>query len=98
MIGKHWTWQSLIDARMTVTAFCHNPACNHSRKLDLAEQRARFGPDAPAMEWDVRPKLKCARCGGIDVGLIYTPDTSPRGDIVPAWRKGSAQKPPRYDP
>src|SRR5436305_131571 len=28
-------------------------------------------------EWDIRPKLKCAKCGGKAVGLIYTPDMSP---------------------
>jgi hypothetical protein len=31
----------------------------------------------PAMEWDIRPKLKCTKCGGKAVGRIYTPDTSP---------------------
>jgi len=29
------------------------------------------------MEWDIRPKLKCTKCGGKAVGLIYTPDASP---------------------
>jgi hypothetical protein len=32
-----------------------------------------------AMEWGIIPKLKCAKCGGKRVGLIYTPDTSPNG-------------------
>jgi hypothetical protein len=45
--------------------------------LDLVKLRDRFGPDAPAMEWDLKPKLKCSRCGGNKVGLIYTPDTCP---------------------
>ncbi|WP_292130969.1 hypothetical protein [Mesorhizobium sp.] len=90
MTGKNWTWQKLIDERMTLTAFCHNHLCNHSQKLDLAKLRDRFGPDAQAMEWDVRPKLRCARCGGDKVGLSYTPDTSPTGDInTYAKRKGS---------
>jgi hypothetical protein len=26
---------------------------------------------------DLIPKLKCAKCGGKKVGLIYTPDTIP---------------------
>ncbi|WP_292106347.1 hypothetical protein [Mesorhizobium sp.] len=63
MAGKGCTFQSLIDAEMTVTAFCHHAPCNHSQKLDLAKLRDRFGPDAPAMADDIVP--------------IYTPDTSP---------------------
>jgi hypothetical protein len=71
MIGHHWTWQTLIDGRMTLTAFCHSTACAHSQKLNLEKLRDKYGPDAPAMEWDIRPKLKCAKCGGTDVGLTY---------------------------
>jgi len=74
---KGWTFQELIDARMTVTAFCNNPACHHKQELDLVKLRDRFGADAPAMEWDLRPKLRCAKCDGVD--LVYTPDTSPTG-------------------
>jgi hypothetical protein len=51
--------------------------------LDLAKLRDRFGPDAPAM---VRPKLKCTKCGGKAVGLIYTPDTSPNAYNVNSGR------------
>ena len=76
---KGWTFQELIDARMTVTAFCNNPACHHKQELDLVKIRGRFGADAPAMEWDIRPKLRCKKCNGNDVGLVYTPDTSPTG-------------------
>lgn len=73
-----WTYQKLIDDKMTVTAHCHHAPCNHHQALDLKALAKRFGPDAPAMEWDIRPKLKCKKCGGKSVGLIYTPDTSPR--------------------
>lgn len=74
-----WTYRKLIDEKMTLTAFCHHAPCNHHQVLDLAALAARFGPDAPAMEWDIRPKLRCRKCGGNRVGLIYTPDTSPTG-------------------
>ncbi|PZV34390.1 hypothetical protein [Mesorhizobium kowhaii] len=77
MAGKNWTFQSLIDSKMTVTASCQNSACYHSHKLDLTKLRDRFGPDAPAMEWDIRPRLRCNKCNGNDVSLTYTPDTSP---------------------
>jgi hypothetical protein len=30
---------------------------------DLVKLRDRFGPHALAMEWDIRPKLKCTKCG-----------------------------------
>ena len=78
-MAKGWTFQSLFDGKMTVTAHCHNSACYHDQKFDLAKLRDRFGQDAPAMEWDIRPKLKCAKYGGKEVGLIYTPDTTPIG-------------------
>jgi len=78
-MAKGWTWQTLIDDKMTVTAFCHHAPCNHSQKLDLKALRDRFGPDAPAMEWDILPKLHCTKCGGNRVGLTYTPDTTPTG-------------------
>ncbi|WP_246691178.1 MULTISPECIES: hypothetical protein [unclassified Mesorhizobium] len=57
---------------MAVTVFCNVAACGHSNTLNLEKLRDRFGPDAPAMEWDLRPKLKCEA----DVGLIYAPDSS----------------------
>jgi hypothetical protein len=81
-MGKGWTFQSLIG--LTVTAYCHTSACHHSQVLDLAKLRDRFGPDASAMADDLTPKLKCAKCGGKNVGLIYSPDTSPN-----AYRKAS---------
>jgi len=76
-MAKHWTFQTLIDGTMTVTAFCHNPKCHHSQKLDLEALKHKFGPDAPAMEWDLRPKLSCKKCGNTDpkrFGLSYVPD------------------------
>ena len=77
-MGKGWTFQRLIDEKMKLTACCHHAPCNHHQLLDLLKLRDRFGPDAPAMEWDIRPKLKCGKCGGKAVGLIYSPDTTPR--------------------
>ncbi|ESZ02360.1 MAG: hypothetical protein EOS11_32240 [Mesorhizobium sp.] len=45
---KGWTFQSLIDAKMTVTAHCHHAPCHHRDTLDLVKLRDRFGPDAPS--------------------------------------------------
>jgi hypothetical protein len=71
-MGKGWTFQSLIDANMTVEAYCH--ACNRHKSLDLEKLRDKLGPDAPAMADDLTPKLKCERCGSKRVGVIYAPD------------------------
>ncbi|MGX9147995.1 hypothetical protein [Mesorhizobium sp. 128a] len=71
-MGKGWTYQTQIDAKMKVTAYCH--ACNHSKTLDLAMLRDQLGPDAPAMADDIMPKLRCDKCGSKKVGMIYAPD------------------------
>ena len=78
-----WTFQSLIDDRMTVTAYCHASACNHNATLDLKRMRDRFGPDAPAMRDDVLPMLYCSKCGGKKLGLIYTPPSPGNRDSAP---------------
>ena len=67
-----WTVQELIDSDMRLEAYCHDPRCHHHQRLDLAKLRDKLGPDAPAMADDLIPKLKCTRCGGREVGLIYT--------------------------
>ena len=68
-----WTVQTLIDGDMHIKAYCHNSRCHHRQSLDLAKLRDKLGPDAPAMAGDLIPKLKCAKCGGKKVGLIYSP-------------------------
>lgn len=70
----NWTIQSLIDGNMTLRAYCHDPACAHSQRLDLMKLRDRLGPDAPAMAVDLEPRLRCSKCGGRKVGLRYAPD------------------------
>lgn len=66
-----WTLQSLIDGRMTVTAYCSS--CNHSRALNLPALRDKLGPDTPAMSFDLAPRLRCDRCKGKAVTLTYSP-------------------------
>ena len=70
-MGKGWTFQSLIDARMTVMEHCHHGPCNHTQALDLVKLRGRFGPDAPAMAGDLISELRCAKCDGKKVRLIW---------------------------
>lgn len=71
-----WTFQSLIDGKMTVTAYCHDAICNGHSRLPLEKLRDKYGPDAPAMAADLVDRLKCSKCGGKrgkGVGLIYSP-------------------------
>ncbi|WP_292502429.1 hypothetical protein [Mesorhizobium sp.] len=87
-MAKGWTLQSLIDGKMRLIAFCHNPKCHHNQVLDLEAIRGKLGPDAPAMSDDLIPKLKCARCGGKQVGLTYVPDYAEAKRMgVSAYRK-----------
>jgi hypothetical protein len=70
-----WTTQSLIDGNMKIHAYCHDPACRHHQPLDLLKLRDKLGPDALAMADDLTPKLRCSKCGGKKIGLIYSPNT-----------------------
>ena len=70
-----WTVQSLIDGNMAIEVYCHNPKCRHHSGLDLEAVKTKLGPDAPAMADDLEPKLRCSKCRGKKVGLIYSPKT-----------------------
>ena len=85
----NWTFQSLIDHGMHIEAYCQSSACNHHSSIDLEMLRDRFGPDAPAMAHDLKPRLKCAKCGGKNIGLIYSPDTSKTKGM---WDKRAYEK------
>lgn len=69
-----WTIQSLIDEKMKLTAHCSS--CNNTQDLDLEALKTKLGPDTPAMEWDLRPKLRCSRCRSKKVTLVYAPDSN----------------------
>lgn len=78
-MASSWTVQELIDRRMTLHAYCHRSTCHHNKKVDLELLRLKLGPFTPAMADDLASKLRCTKCGGMDVGLTYSPDTSPVG-------------------
>ncbi|MHA6687728.1 hypothetical protein [Mesorhizobium sp. A556] len=73
-MAKEWTLKSLIDAGVAVQAYCHASSCHHNQKLNLELLMDHFGPDFPAMATDLEPKLRCSKCGGKKIGLIFTPD------------------------
>jgi hypothetical protein len=69
-----WTIQTLIDSNVAATGHCQNSKCNHHQELDLEMLKERLGPDAPAtMADDLKSRLKCSKCGGQAVALIYSP-------------------------
>jgi len=84
---KGWTIQDLIDKRIKLHAFCHNSRCHHNQLLDMQKLKDKLGADAPAMADDLIPKLRCAKCGGKHVGLTYSPDTRPTGDLRSAYER-----------
>lgn len=77
-----WTIQQLIDERMSVHAYCHERTCRHHRELPLDLLRERLGPDHPAMASDLERHLKCSKCGGKQLGLIYTPNDDGRSEMA----------------
>ena len=54
-------------------------ALQMAAELDPRDYNFRVSPAFLNAEgkYDIRPKLKCTKCGGKAVGLIYSPDTSP---------------------
>lgn len=73
-MSKGHTIQSLIDAGVILSAYCHRPACAHKSDLDLIKLRDKYGPDHGAMHDDLVPKLRCSECGSKKVGLIHHPN------------------------
>ena len=68
-----WTVQKMIDEGYSLGAGCNRPQCFHFAHLDLAMLKARLGPGHSTMAPALVPKLRCAKCGGKDVGLIIHP-------------------------
>lgn len=87
----YWTVQQLIDEGMTLHAYCHNPRCHHNKRIDLNVLLDKLGPDAPAMADDLAPKMRCEKCKGKAVGLIYAPDKT-TGDVNPFARNSNGRR------
>lgn len=88
MASTNRTIQDMIDGGYSITAYCHNTRCGHHAVIDLRMTRERLGPDHGAMHDDLVPKLRCARCGGEQIGLIVTPGSKEHG--VNAYQKAKA--------
>jgi hypothetical protein len=69
-----WTFQTLLEADMQITAYCRN--CVHYKVLDLQALRDKYGPNINAMAWHLAPPLTCSKCGKNKPELRYTPDTN----------------------
>lgn len=59
-----------------MTACCSHAGCNHHQGFDLAKVRDQFGRDALA-EIEYQAEAEMHKCGGMAVGLIYSPTTPP---------------------
>lgn len=91
-MSSKWTIQELIDQRMKLHAYCHRPTCHHNKRVDLELLKAKLGPDAPAMADDLMPKMKCAKCGGKEIGLTYSLDTSNKpASLISPYAKAKGQ-------
>ena len=86
-----WTFASLIEARMSVHAYCDD--CRFHKPLDLAALAERIGSDRPAMSPDLRSVLVCPKCGSKRTSFIYSPG---RGDLQ--MIEGAWSGPPRTGP
>ena len=67
------TIQDVIENGGTITVYCHKYLCNHSAELDLIKLRDKLGPTHGSMHDDLAWKMRCSKCGGKKVGLIYSP-------------------------
>lgn len=83
-----WTFQTLIDDHMTVTAYCHNSRCHHKAVVPLERFREKYGSDAPAMADDLKAITHCSKCQGTDIGFIYSPPTEPKANAYERARNG----------
>lgn len=73
------TIADMIENGGNIRVYCHASTCHHSATLDLITLRDRLGPDHGAMHDDLAHKLRCSKCGGKKVGLIYSPGTKEYG-------------------
>jgi hypothetical protein len=62
-----------LGERSELYAYCGS--CHHSRRLDLAELRERYGLDLSLRR--LRARLRCSRCGGRSVETFHVWDAGP---------------------
>lgn len=66
-----------LDDRYYFAANCQ--ACQHSARLSLVRLRAQLGDDFPL--FDVRPRLKCTRCGSRAIVASFLTPTQAVGNL-----------------
>jgi Zn finger protein HypA/HybF involved in hydrogenase expression len=87
-----WTFQSLIDDRQRIEAYCDD--CRFHKRLDLEAMKQHFGPDHPAMAWDLKRILHCPKCGSKNTAFIYGYDSG-KPQMIETWGTPSATTPKR---
>lgn len=78
-----WTFASLLDGHMQVTAHCED--CHFTKEVDLVGLRDRLGPDRPAMAADMKKLLHCPKCRGKRTSFIYSHQSGQEEMIHGAW-------------
>lgn len=61
------TLGDFIDEGMGITAYCDG--CHRGQSLDLERLADRLGREHGALARDLKPKLKCARCGSKNISF-----------------------------
>ena len=78
-----WTFASLIEGRIQVTAHCVD--CRFTNEVDLAALRDRLGADRPAMASDFKKLLHCPKCRGKRSSFIYSYCSGRKEMVHGAW-------------
>lgn len=75
-----------IDEGMGITAYCGG--CGRGQTLDLERLAEKLGRDHGALAGDLKPKLKCARCGSKDMSFIVRSNAGWNGSGGHSLSKG----------
>lgn len=67
----------MIDAGVRLTAYCHNPRCNHRQEIDLVRIRDKVGPDFILVHDDLQYRLFCSVCDGKKIGILPSDPRKP---------------------
>ena len=66
--GPPMTLGNAAAARVRLIVWCRD--CGDQVEPDPAEMAARYGAEAPVLDW--RAKLVCPKCGGREVDMVVT--------------------------
>ncbi|MCV3768557.1 hypothetical protein [Rhizobium sp. TRM95796] len=89
---RHRTLGALRDAGLHLHAYCNNPGCHWSSRLDLSAMIERLGEDQSALPPDLAPRLVCSRCGGKNVAVVLSAAEELPDDAAEYLRRQSKKR------